>query len=85
MRAAVLKERGRIEIDRAYRDPFLNPGDLRLRIQFTGICGSDLHEFIAGPFLLRMPAVMGHEFCGEVVEVGGRKRAGLMSAIAQSV
>jgi (R,R)-butanediol dehydrogenase / meso-butanediol dehydrogenase / diacetyl reductase len=74
MRAAVLKARGRIEVDRAYPDPSLKPGDLRLRVQVSGICGSDLHEFVAGPLALPMPAVLGHEFCGEVVEVGAEVR-----------
>jgi len=70
MRAAVLKARGRIEIDREYPEPRPNPGDLRLRVRVTGICGSDLHEFVAGPLLTPMPVVLGHEFCGDVVEVG---------------
>jgi (R,R)-butanediol dehydrogenase/meso-butanediol dehydrogenase/diacetyl reductase len=74
MRAAVLKARGRIEIDRKYPDPSLKPSDLRLRVQVSGICGSDLHEFVAGPLALPMPAVLGHEFCGEIVEVGAEVR-----------
>ncbi len=74
MRAAVLRERGRFEIDREYPEPRTNPTDLKLRILYSGICGSDLHEFVAGPMLVRMPAVLGHEFCGEVVEVGADAR-----------
>jgi (R,R)-butanediol dehydrogenase/meso-butanediol dehydrogenase/diacetyl reductase len=74
MRAAVLRERGRFEIDRAYPEPQLGAGDLKLRIMFSGICGSDLHEFVAGPLLAPMPSVLGHEFCGEIVEVGTEVR-----------
>lgn len=74
MRAAVLRSRGRFEIDRAYPDPPLSPTDLRLKISFSGICGSDLHEFVAGPLLAPMPIVPGHEFCGQVVEVGREVR-----------
>ena len=74
MRAAVLRARGRIEIDRAYPESRLNPGDIRLRVGVSGICGSDLHEFVAGPLNLPMPAVLGHEFCGEVVEAGADVR-----------
>jgi (R,R)-butanediol dehydrogenase / meso-butanediol dehydrogenase / diacetyl reductase len=74
MRAAVLKARGRIEIDRAYPDPRPGPEDIQLRVRMTGICGSDLHEFVAGPLLMPMPVVLGHEFCGEVVEVGSDVR-----------
>jgi (R,R)-butanediol dehydrogenase / meso-butanediol dehydrogenase / diacetyl reductase len=74
MRAAVLKARGRIDIDRAYPSPSLKATDLLLRVGVSGICGSDLHEFVAGPLALPMPAVLGHEFCGEVVEVGAEVR-----------
>lgn len=74
MRAAVLRERGRFEIDREYPEPRPSSTDLKLRILYSGICGSDLHEFVAGPMLARMPAVLGHEFCGEVVEVGADAR-----------
>src|SRR5438876_5044677 len=74
MRAAVLKARGRIEIDPAYPDPRPGPEDIQLRVRMTGICGSDLHEFVAGPLLMPMPVVLGHEFCGEVVEVGSEVR-----------
>lgn len=74
MRAAVLQARGRFEIDCAYPEPKLSSTDIRLRVSFSGICGSDLHEFVAGPLLAPMPAVLGHEFCGEVVEVGSEVR-----------
>jgi len=74
MRAAILRERGRFEIDRAYPEPRLAAGDIKLRIKLSGICGSDLHEFAAGPLLAPMPSVLGHEFCGEVVEVGAEVR-----------
>src|SRR5258705_12069887 len=74
MRAAVLKARGRFEIDRAYPDPIPSLTDLKLRVLFSGICGSDLHEFVAGPLMAPMPAVLGHEFCAEVVGVGAQGR-----------
>ncbi len=74
MRAAVLRARGRIEIDRAYPEPSFDPTDIKLRVKVSGICGSDLHEFVAGPLMIPMPTVLGHEFCGEVVEVGTQTR-----------
>src|SRR5258708_14891675 len=74
MRAAVLKARGRFEIDRVSPAPRLSPTDLKLRVLYSGICGSDLHEFVAGPLMAPMPAVLGHEFCADVVEVGADVR-----------
>ena len=54
---------------RSSPDPKPGPGELVLRVKSCGICGSDLHAASLPPGL---PAgtVMGHEFAGEVVEVG---------------
>jgi threonine 3-dehydrogenase len=54
-------------------DPAPRPGDVVLRVLRTGICGTDLHidswdEWAART--IRPPLVVGHEFVGEVVEVG---------------
>ncbi len=35
-----------------------------------GICGTDLHEYVAGPIFMSNQQIMGHEFSGTVVEVG---------------
>jgi len=52
-------------------DPILiNPRDAIIRVTSTAICGSDLHilnGFIPG---MRSGDILGHEFMGEVVEVG---------------
>jgi len=52
-------------------DPkILNPRDVVVRITLTAICGSDLHLY--GGLIPSMHSgdIMGHEFMGEVVEVG---------------
>jgi threonine 3-dehydrogenase len=54
-------------------DPQPGPGDVVLRVLRTGICGTDLHiegwdDWAART--IRAPLVIGHEFVGEVVEVG---------------
>ena len=52
-------------------DPkILNPRDAIVRITSTAICGSDLH--IYGGYIpsMRRGDILGHEFMGEVVEVG---------------
>lgn len=56
-------------------DPqILNPRDAIIRVTATAICGSDLHlynGFIPG---MRRGDVLGHEFMGEIVDVGSRVR-----------
>ncbi|QDM40947.1 zinc-dependent alcohol dehydrogenase [Altererythrobacter sp. TH136] len=54
-------------------DPeILNPRDAIIRITSTAICGSDLHLY-DGYVPQMMPGdILGHEFMGEVVEIGAK-------------
>lgn len=50
-----------------------SPYDVLLAINYTGICGSDVHywsEGRIGSFILKEPMVLGHESAGTVVSVG---------------
>jgi threonine dehydrogenase-like Zn-dependent dehydrogenase len=52
-------------------DPeILNPHDCIVRITATAICGSDLHLYDGYIPTMRQGDILGHEFMGEVVEVG---------------
>jgi len=55
--------------------PEPQPGinDVKIRVLCTGICGTDLHIYDWNEWAqatIPVPLVIGHEFCGEVVEVG---------------
>lgn len=53
-------------------DPqILNPRDAIVRITSTCICGSDLHLYNGLMPTMEQGDILGHEFMGEVVEVGG--------------
>ncbi|OLO37886.1 zinc-binding alcohol dehydrogenase [Alkalihalophilus pseudofirmus] len=68
MKAAVLKGAKQLEIQMV-EIPEIGPKDVLLKIKAVGICGSDMHSYREG--LYSFPnQIMGHEFCGEVVEVG---------------
>ncbi|RPB04387.1 GroES-like protein [Choiromyces venosus 120613-1] len=50
-----------------------NPTDVLIRVNVTGICGSDVHYWQhgrIGDFILEAPMVLGHESAGTVVEIG---------------
>lgn len=54
-------------------DPEIGPADVKIRVLRTGICGTDLHidtwdDWAAST--ITTPLIPGHEFYGEVVEVG---------------
>lgn len=61
-------------------DPVLDGGgDVIVKVEVAGICGSDLHPYHLREEGLDEGTVMGHEFVGEIVEVGAgvtRFRAG---------
>lgn len=47
--------------------PKIGPGELLLRVEASGICGSDVMEWYR---IKRAPLVLGHEIAGEVAKVG---------------
>jgi L-iditol 2-dehydrogenase len=74
MRAAVLVEPGRIEMqDRPIPTP--GPPDVLIRVSSVGVCGSDTHYYRhgrVGTFVVEAPLVLGHEAAGTIVGVGQR-------------
>jgi (R,R)-butanediol dehydrogenase/meso-butanediol dehydrogenase/diacetyl reductase len=73
MRAVVVAGPRRLAVE-SVPDPTPEPGQVVLRVSACGICGSDLHVHQAG--FLPAGAIMGHEFCGEVMEASGALRSG---------
>ncbi|MFC2251314.1 zinc-dependent alcohol dehydrogenase family protein [Labrys portucalensis] len=49
--------------------PKPGPGDLLVRVEASGICGTDRH-LLKGEFPSKPPVTLGHEFCGIVEEIG---------------
>jgi L-iditol 2-dehydrogenase len=47
--------------------PRIGPGELLVKVQASGICGSDVMEWYR---IKKAPLVLGHEITGEIVEVG---------------
>lgn len=53
--------------------PEIGPDDVLIRIRKTGICGTDIHIWNWDDWAARtvpVPLVTGHEFAGEIVELG---------------
>lgn len=68
MKAAVLHAPNDLRLDDVER-PSARSGDVVIKVSAAGICGTDLHFRKLGPRFNR-PMALGHEFAGEVVEVG---------------
>src|SRR2546429_2495758 len=79
MRAALYHGRQDLRLT-SVPEPEAGPGEVKLRVLYNGICGSDLLEYYDGPITTRStphpltgvqnPVIMGHELCGEVVALG---------------
>ncbi|AUS81412.1 alcohol dehydrogenase [Actinoalloteichus sp. AHMU CJ021] len=76
MRAAVIDVPGTVRVGEV-PDPTPTPDQIVVKVEACGICGTDLHiadgEFPPSPY----PLVPGHEFAGEVVEVGSGVATGI--------
>lgn len=85
MDAVYLHGPGDLRVDAVEPNP-VAPGTVAVDVAYTGICGSDLHEYEVGPVPIRaeatdhailesdwddyLPKPMGHEIAGTVSEVG---------------
>lgn len=68
MKAAVFEGLGKPLAVRDVQRPVAQPGQIVLRVDWCGICGSDLHATHPGVFVVPEGTVLGHEFAGEVVD-----------------
>ncbi|MDX1531216.1 MAG: alcohol dehydrogenase catalytic domain-containing protein, partial [Rhodothermales bacterium] len=59
-----------VRVDTVPDPEILNPRDCIVRITLTAICGSDLHLYDGYIPTMQAGDILGHEFMGEVVEVG---------------
>jgi len=70
MKAVCWMGKEKLEVHDVPDPTILNPHDAIVRITTTCICGSDLHLYDGFVPTLEQGDILGHEFMGEVVEVG---------------
>ncbi len=54
-------------------EPTIGINDVLIRVHYTGICGTDVHIYEWDEWAQKtipVPTAIGHEFVGEIVEVG---------------
>jgi len=81
MKAARFHGPGDIRIEDV-PEPQVQPGTVKVGVEWCGICGTDLHEYLEGPIFAptgeaphpltgeSIPITLGHEFAGVVHELG---------------
>jgi len=73
MKALVKKQAGRGLWLEDVKEPEIGINDVKIRVLKAGICGTDLHIYEWDEWAqktIKVPLVIGHEFVGEIVEVG---------------
>lgn len=60
-----------VRVEKVPDPTILNPHDIIIGVSSTAICGSDLHLYNGVIPQMKEGDILGHEFMGEVVEVGG--------------
>jgi threonine 3-dehydrogenase len=68
--------------------PACGPNDALIRVHHAGVCGTDLHIWEWDRWArarLRPPVIVGHEFAGEIAELGAEARAGGLLAVGDLV
>ncbi|KAM0441302.1 hypothetical protein ACHAPT_000611 [Fusarium lateritium] len=69
----VLNKPGDVTFEERPKPTLQDPYDVLVAINYTGICGSDVHYWVhgsIGKFVVEDPMVLGHESAGTIVEVG---------------
>lgn len=69
MKQAIMVKPGQIEFEQI-EVPQPGPGEVQLKIQRIGVCGSDVHVFHGKHPYTPYPVVQGHEFSATVAELG---------------
>jgi threonine 3-dehydrogenase len=58
-------------------EPKIGPNDVLIRMRKTAICGTDMHIWHWDDWAqrtIKVPMAVGHEYCGEIVEIGSEVR-----------
>ncbi|MHA1379127.1 MAG: zinc-dependent alcohol dehydrogenase [Candidatus Helarchaeota archaeon] len=69
MKGAILQEKGKIVIKDNIPKPKIKKDQVLIKVKNCGICGSDMESYHSGALILS-GLIIGHEFSGEIVEIG---------------
>lgn len=73
MKAAVIEKVGSVAV-RDIDEPVIQSDEVLVRVRASGICGTDVH-ILHGGFIATYPNIPGHEFAGEIADVGSEVSA----------
>jgi len=74
MRACCWYGKNEVRVETVPDPKIKNPRDAIIKVNLTAICGSDLHLFHGTVPKMEPGDILGHEFTGEVMEVGEKNQ-----------
>ncbi|MEQ9377816.1 MAG: alcohol dehydrogenase family protein [Imperialibacter sp.] len=75
MKAITFQGKEKLSFETVKDPTIVHPTDVIVKVELTAICGSDLHVYREHEKGLDYGTAMGHEFFGEVVEIGNAVRS----------
>ncbi|MFZ8973904.1 MAG: alcohol dehydrogenase catalytic domain-containing protein [Pseudomonadales bacterium] len=76
MRAAEFHQPGQPLTIEDVPKPTISDREMLVKVSHCGICGTDIHASKEGPFMAPPETIFGHEFTGEIIEIGETLRGG---------
>jgi 2-desacetyl-2-hydroxyethyl bacteriochlorophyllide A dehydrogenase len=76
MKAAVFNTPGEPLQIQEVDKPSIAPDEMLVKVSRCGICGTDIHASRQGAFMAPPNTIFGHEFSGEIVEIGDKLAGG---------
>ncbi len=76
MKAVCWEGANKVEVKTVPDPKIINPRDAIIKITSTAICGSDLHLYDGFNPTMKPGDILGHEFMGEIVELGSGVKEG---------
>lgn len=69
MKAVIVRSPGKFGLEEVEAPPCPDAGIL-IKVLACGLCGSDLRTLRTGHHRVKLPFIIGHEVCGEIIETG---------------
>ena len=79
MKAAVFNKPGEPLQIQEVDKPIIEAEEMLVKVSRCGICGTDIHASRQGAFMAPPNTIFGHEFSGEIVEIGSKLADGKFS------
>lgn len=77
MKAVMYRGIGQIAVEEIEK-PVIRENEYLVKVLASGLCGTDVKTYKQGHRMFTPPCVLGHEFCGQIVEAGSKMDASLV-------